>query len=239
MKKNILSNHKNRLTLFIIVIFFFTLFLIVKYISTYNYYHTHTEGLTEQIVEKKQIILLGDSVLKNDRYVAANKTIEAFIKENIALNILNKTLNKTLNVVNYAKDDYYISDIDLNLLKEYNNDHTYIFLSIGGNDLIRMRNTEKVMDSYKKIIERLKTTVPLAKVFLLNLYYPPIAQESTPIKKMIEEWNLLLAKQANANISILDTSTLLTVPTDFVSKIEPSETGGKKLAEAILAKTKL
>ena len=56
---------------------------------------------------------------------------------------------------------------------------------------------------------------------------------------MIEQWNVLLAKQANANISILDTSTLLTVPTDFVSKIEPSETGGKKLAEAILAKTKL
>lgn len=235
MKKNILSNHKNRLTLFIIILFFFTLFLIVKYVSIY--YHTHTEGLTEQIVEK-QVILLGDSVLKNDRYVAANKTVEAFIKENIALN---NALNNALNFVNYAKDDNYISDVDIQFLKDkkYNNKDTYIFLSIGGNDLIRMRNTEKVMDSYKKIIERLKTTVPLAKVFLLNLYYPPIAQESTSIKKMIEQWNVLLAKQANANISILDTSTLLTVPTDFVSKIEPSETGGKKLAEAILAKTKL
>ena len=117
MKKNILSNHKNRLTLFIIVIFLFTLFLIVKYVSIY--YHTHTEGLTEQIVEK-QVILLGDSVLKNDRYVAANKTVEAFIKENIALNI---SLNNALNFVNYAKDDNYISDVDIQFLKDkkYNN----------------------------------------------------------------------------------------------------------------------
>ena len=52
---------------------------------------------------------------------------------------------------------------------------------------------------------------------------------------MIAQWNLLLAKQED-KANIFDISKLLTDASDFVSNIEPSETGGKKLAEAILKK---
>ena len=226
MKKNILSFHKKRRTLFIISFLVFSLFLIVKYVwSTYSKETYYQEGLTEPPV----IILLGDSVLKNDHYVAADKTVEAFIKKSTSS-------NRASSVVNFAEDENYIEGVDLTLLEEkkYNNEHTYIFLSIGGNDLIRMRDTEKVMVSYSKLIERLKKKMPLAKLVLLNIYYPPAAKESTNVKNMIDQWNLLLATKYKANI--FETSKLLTDASDFVSNIEPSETGGKKLAEAILKK---
>jgi lysophospholipase L1-like esterase len=231
MKKNILSFYKKRRTLFIISLLVFSLFLIVKYVwSTYSKETYYQEGLTEPPV----IILLGDSVLKNDHYVAADKTVEAFIKKSTASNTASNTASS---VVNFAEDENYIEGVDLTLLEEkkYNNEHTYIFLSIGGNDLIRMRDTEKVMVSYSKLIERLKKKMPLAKLVLLNIYYPPAAKESTNVKNMIAQWNLLLAKQED-KANILDISKLLTDASDFVSNIEPSETGGKKLAEAILKK---
>ena len=63
----------------------------------------------------------------------------------------------------------------------------------------------------------------------------------------IRKWNELLnifvkdtktntrAKAKDINIQVLDASEILTQPSDFTSEIEPSEIGGRKLANKIAA----
>jgi hypothetical protein len=53
---------------------------------------------------------------------------------------------------------------------------------------------------------------------------------------MIKDWNKKLdAFAKDQDFGILKTNNLLGLPTDFTSNIEPSETGGEKIAKSILA----
>ena len=74
-----------------------------------------------------------------------------------------------------------------------------------------------------------------SKLVLIDIYYPTNIKYEQ-YKPILQEWNKLLNDFVNdsENLSILKISNVLTDPTDFTLNIEPSDTGGEKIAEQIL-----
>ena len=188
-----------------------------------NMNKTMNTNIKDNIKNDKTVILLGDSVLKNNIYVNSGLAVDDHIKH----------IYK--NTFNYAKDNAYIKDVytQLNHIPpKYNNSSTYIVISFGGNDLIRMKETESVFIQYKKLYTTIKNKFPNTQKIILNLYYPPQSLSNNTAKTMIDNWNYKLKKYLTS--SILDISTLLDNKYDFVQIIEPSTSGGKKIADAII-----
>jgi lysophospholipase L1-like esterase len=185
------------------------------------------EGLTSN---KKTIILVGDSVLNNSKYVPNGNSVFDIIKK------------KTKNVYNFAVDNSKIKDINKQLSKissEYNKPSTYIFLSIGGNDILNLssqnqQNVNELFNDYLKAINNIKTKFPKSKIIALNIYHP----RSTYYKmyyKSIDLWNKLLIKNKFEGYHILNIDEIIKEPSDLVQDIEPSSQGSKKIADSIFS----
>jgi len=187
---------------------------------------------------EKTYVLLGDSIIKNNSFVKNGKGID---------DILNEKTNG--NSYCYAKDDSTIVDIYSQLdsiPSDLNNKNTIIFLSVGGNDILNnyvnnnvdIKNT-KVLDlifnAYKKLFKSIQTKMNESKLVLIDIYYPTNIKFSQ-YRPILEEWNKLILDFAssNSNLQVLKISNILTESTDFTLNIEPSETGGEKIADNIL-----
>ena len=189
---------------------------------------------------RKTYVLLGDSIIKNNSFVKNGKGID---------DILNEKTNG--NSYCYAKNDSTIVDIYSQLdsiPSDLNNKNTTVFLSVGGNDILNnyvnddvdTKNTkvlELIFNSYKKLFESIQTKMDQTKMVLIDIYYPTNIK-FTQYKPILEEWNKLItdfSKDSANNISnVINISNILTDPTDFTLNIEPSETGGEKIADNIL-----
>ena len=182
---------------------------------------------------KGRIILLGDSVLKNNSYVKGKSVDELLVE---------KTNGNTLC---YAQNNANINDIysQIDFIPfEENISSTYIFLSAGGNDILEqfVENSDSnlennshilktIFSAYKKLVKSIQTKMNLANIVLLDIYYPENIkyQQYHPI---IKEWNSMLY---STDFQIIKISSILTKPEDFTFGIEPSEIGGNKLANTI------
>jgi len=187
----------------------------------------------------KTYVLLGDSIIKNNSFVKNGKGID---------DILNEKTNG--NSYCYAKNDSKIVDIYSQLdsiPSDLNNKNTIVFLSVGGNDILNnyvnndvdTKNTkvlELIFNSYKKLFESIQTKMDQTKMVLIDIYYPTSIKFSQ-YRPILEEWNKLIsdfASSSNSNLQVLKISNILTESTDFTLNIEPSETGGEKIADNIL-----
>ena len=178
------------------------------------------------------IILMGDSVLNNSKYVPTNKSVFAILK------------TKTNNVFNYAKDGATISDLYDQLDKiplELNKSETNIFISAGGNDILNKQiklndaSIKQLFNSYLTFLDALRTKLNSVKINLLNLYLPSNPRYKS-YQLSVDTWNQLLQKNANTigkMYNVVDIHSLLTSPSDFVYDIEPSETASEKIANLI------
>ena len=182
----------------------------------------------------KNVILIGDSMLQNKYYVKNGKSIT---------DILEKS-TPHYNIFNYAVDGTTISGTYQQIKEipiEFNNSNTSIFLSAGGNDIIdraqsgsTSENITQIFDDYCKMVQSLKTKMNDSKIILLTLYYPD-SKDYHLYYGMIKDWNKKLDVFAkDQGFKTLKTNNLLSRPTDFTSNIEPSETGGEKIAKSIL-----
>jgi hypothetical protein len=91
-----------------------------------------------------------------------------------------------------------------------------------------------MFNAYKKLIKSIQTKMNDSKLVLLDIYYPANIKLSQ-YKPIIEEWNKLIADFASTNnLQVINISDILTESTDFTLNIEPSETGGEKIANNIL-----
>jgi thymidylate kinase len=128
---------------------------------------------------------------------------------------------------------------------ELNNEHTTIFLSAGGNDILdkyvegsnanlnELDYLNTIFGSYKNLVKAIKTRMNKSKLVILDVYYPT-STKYLPYKNIISEWNKKIYDYAKQNyIELLKVSAILTKPKDFSLDIEPSESGGEKLADAI------
>ena len=189
---------------------------------------TTREGLTPN----NNIILIGDSVLNNSAYVPSGKSVF----DNLKL--------KTSNVFNFAKDGATIQDcyaqLD-NISSNFNNTNTYVFISIGGNDILNKRgqlSTEEIdslFQQFMSFIDALNVKLGSVNLNICNLYLPsdPRFQNYKP---SIDQWNSLIKDNSNrigAMYNVLDLYSLLNNPNDFIFTIEPSPDGSVKIANLI------
>ena len=193
---------------------------------------TVKEGLTNN----DNIVLIGDSVLNNSNYVAFNETVETNLKE----------ISGGANIYNFAQDSATISSCYTQLEKipiELNTSNTYIFISAGGNNLLKENvNVDpsivtKLFNDYWNFIDSVKIKLPNAHVIILNLYLP-FGSRYEIYKSAVEEWNSLIVANMDKNgihYNIIDLYKALTTTDDFVYDIEPSPIAAKKIAAAIYA----
>lgn len=213
------------------------LFLIIIAVSSFTHYYKYYV-LREQFSNNdKTYILLGDSIIKNNSYVKNGKGID---------DILNEKTNG--NTYCYAKDNSTIVDIysQIELISnELNKKTTTIFLSVGGNDILNnyrdkevsikdIKILDPIFNAYKKLFKSIQTKMNDSKLVLLDIYYPTNIK-LTQYKPILEEWNKLIADFASTNnLQVINISNILIESTDFTLNIEPSETGGEKIADNIL-----
>jgi hypothetical protein len=192
--------------------------------------------IIEPFVSNKTIILVGDSILHNNIYTSHGNGVCELIKE------------RYTNTICYAVDDSKIIDVYKQLDKiliSFNNSNTFLFLSIGANDLLfyyKEQNSDlsdftilmSIFSAYKNLIKSIQTKLPNCKLILLDVYYPTNLQYK-PFYTLITKWNKMLYAFVYSNsLDILKISTILTHETDFSFNIEPSDTGSQKIADNIL-----
>ena len=220
-------------TQFILAILFATFVLFSVSLWSVYYEKKYIEPFNQ--MTNKNIILIGDSMLQNKSYVTNGKSITDILEKSTPHNT----------IFNYAVDGTTISGAYQQIKEipiEFNNSNTSIFLSAGGNDIIDRAQSgstnesiDSIFDDYSKMVESLKTKMNETKITLLTLYYPD-SKDYHLYYGMIKHWNKKLdAFAKDQHFGILKTNNLLGLPTDFTSNIEPSETGGEKIAKSILA----
>ena len=206
------------------IITLITLITFILYIT-----HNTKEYFT---LNKKTIILLGDSVFNNNSYVEKGKAVNELLQKNADENTTILSLARNDSTINNVYQQLENVNINMN-----NNNLTTVFLSVGGNDIMKLQqnNLDDTFEKYKTLIEAITTKLPNVKLVLLNVYYPPNASK---YDSSIEKWNTnidLEYEHNNKNIYILNLANLLKEPTDFVFDIEPSITGGEKITNKILS----
>jgi hypothetical protein len=200
-----------------------------------SYYNTK-EGFTSNT---KSFILLGDSILKNDAYVSNGKSVENLVAE------------RNQNIYCFAEDHSKIVDVYSQIDKiphEFDSPNTLIFLSAGGNDILShyvdqnqdITNTSvlnPMFSAYKNLIKSIQKRMPQSKIILFDIYYP----DNLTYKQyhfIIKEWNNMIYDFAenpkNKIYGVIRISSHLTQNEDFSFGIEPSSSGGQKIADLIL-----
>jgi len=192
------------------------------------YFKSFKEGLTNN----DNVILMGDSVLNNSNYVVAGKSVYDVLQ------------TKLKNVLNVAKDGATINDLYDQLDKipiELNKSETYIFISIGGNDILT-KNTKltkadikQLFNTYMDFLKALRAKLSNVKINAMNIYLPANPRYES-YKLTIDKWNELINEYSNKigeMYNVVDLNSLLTNPEDFVYDIEPSESASKKIANII------
>jgi len=218
--------------------FYLYIFILLCFIFFVSYLNTYyaKEGFN---TNNQTIILLGDSILKNDAYVTNGKSVENLIIE------------RNKNIKCLAEDHSKIVDIYSQIDKiplDLNTPDTYIFLSAGGNDILShyvdqnqdITNTSSLRPmfaAYKNLVKSIQTRLPKAKIIILDIYYPDNLKYNQ-FHFIIKEWNEMIYEFAinkkNNIYSVIKISNVLTKNEDFTFGIEPSSTGGQKIADLIL-----
>lgn len=226
--------------MFIFITCFIFFVVLIFFINYYDYKKINllnNEGFQNS---NRTIVLMGDSIIKNNAYSSDGRGIDDILIE--------RTNNNTFC---YAKDNAKIVDIYRQIGEipiELNSVKTTIFISAGGNDILSYYNensnddettsfVKMVFSYYTKLIKNIHTKLPNSQIILLDIYYP----NSIKYKQyhyIIKEWNWMIynyATQNNNNITgVIKISNLLTQSEDFTLSIEPSSIGGTKIADAIL-----
>ena len=220
--------------------FYFKISILICFIIAVSYWTTYNSSLNESFGTNKNqetIVLLGDSILKNNSYVSDGKGVD---------NLLEERNNGT--IYSLAENHSKIVDIYSQIDKipiELNNNSTNIFLSAGGNDILNnyadkevsvkdTKGLNPIFNAYKKLIKSIQTKMNNSNIVLLDIYYPTNIKFSQ-YRPILEEWNKLISDFASTdNMQVINISNSLIEPTDFTLNIEPSETGGEKIANNIL-----
>jgi hypothetical protein len=216
--------------------FYLKIFGLVLFIIAVSYWNTYCSSFIESFSSNKSVVLLGDSILKNNSYVPNGKGIDNILEER-SLKIYSLAVNSSKIVDVYSQ----INKIPIDL----NNKSTTIFLSSGGNDILSFYVDQHgdtndtgflntMMAAYKKMVKSIQTRMDLSKIVLLDIYYPT-SNQYAQYKPVLVKWNDLIANYARENsLGLLQISQYVTSNEDFTLGIEPSEKGGEKIAQGIL-----
>lgn len=244
--------HKRNKEILILAGTFIILSAIQHFIYKYTFSKDSKEGMENENVvgtsSDRNVYLIGDSIIKNDSYVTSGMSVENHINKLVGLNMNKQRMRTT--VINLSIDNSFINDIydQLRFIPQCSrNSRNFIILSVGGNDILKKYvytyNTNVVglktlFNKYKELVERIQTQFPEPqyKLVIMNIYYPPDKETFSPFYAHIKEWNNRIDDyivKHNKNIGLIRIDEKITEKDDFVNKIEPSETGGEKIAREI------
>ncbi len=221
--------------------FYFKVFILICFIFAVSYFNTYMRSIKETFTSSnnRTIVLLGDSILKNNAYTSDGKGIDDLLLERN-----NQTYSYAVDNSNVVDVYNQINEIPIDL----NTPSTTIFLSAGGNDILNhykegggdIHDTSvlsTIFAAYKKMIKAIRAKMNQCKFVILDIYYPDNTKY-TQYHPIIREWNNLIydyANQPSNNINtVLRVSSMLTQNDDFTLSIEPSSSGGLKIADSIL-----
>ncbi len=223
--------------------------LIIMLLAYLNYYYPQyskftmfglfRESMTEMDKPPK-VTLFGDSILNNSRYVPLGKSVGASLRDIYGSGLrINAQDGASINNVYNQVEQY----------ETYNkiSDNTHIVISAGGNNMLNAMNVhalnnesvDKFASQYRRLVKHVCTTFPEAHIYLLNVYHPA-EERYDKISKYIDRWNDSVASLVGdddlGRLSLIDVAGICTEEEDFVSEIEPSSKGGKKIAREIVNK---
>ena len=225
--------------------FYLKIFGLILFIFAVSYWNTYCSSFIESFYSNKSsraIVLLGDSILKNNSYVPDGKAVDNILEERSLKN------DKNIELYSLAENNSKIVDVYSQINKiplDINNKSTTIFLSSGGNDILSFYVDQHgdtsdtgflntMLAAYKKLVKSIQTRMDLCQIVLLDIYYPT-SNQFAQYKPILEEWNGLIADYARENsLGLLQISQIVTSNDDFTLGIEPSEKGGEKIAQSIL-----
>ena len=225
--------------------FYLKIFGLVLFIIAVSYWNTYCSSFIESFSFNSSnknkngnntIVLLGDSILKNNSYVSNGKGVDNILEE------------RNAKVVSLAENNSKIIDVYGQIGKiplDINNVSTSIFLSSGGNDILSFYVDQNgdttdtgflntMLAAYKKLVKSIQTRMNKCQIVLVDIYYPT-SNQFTQYRPVIEQWNTLIANYARENLlGLLQISQSVTADEDFTLGIEPSEQGGAKIAQQIV-----
>ena len=219
--------------------FYLKIFGLILFIFAVSYWNTYCSSFIESFSSNKSIVLLGDSILKNNSYVPDGKGVD---------NIIEERSDKNIELYSLAENNSKIVDVYSQINKiplSINNKSTTIFLSSGGNDILSFYVDQHgdindtgflntMLAAYKKMVKAIQTRMDLCQIVLLDVYYPT-SNQFTQYKPILEKWNGLISTYARENsLGLLQISYVVTDNGDFTLGIEPSEKGGEKIAQSII-----
>lgn len=187
--------------------------------------------------------LLGDSIFDNAAYVPNGLAVIDQIRE-----LLPNGHSATL----IARDGDVAANV-LDQLKGIPSNVTHLVLSVGGNDalgaLAAMSLPATTVHSAMGILSKirkefhdtyrgmLKSVMSLQKPLAVCTIYESVPGLTEELKTALAIFNDTIVREAlAARLPVIDLRLICTDPVDYstVSPIEPSEKGGRKIAEAIL-----
>ena len=222
--------------------FYLKIICLILFIIVVSYWNTYSSSFIESFSSNKRkncdktIVLLGDSILKNNSYVSNGKGVDNLIEERNP-NVVSLAVNNSKIVDVYGQ----INEIPLDI----NNKSTFVFLSSGGNDILSFYVDQHgdttdtgflntMLAAYKKLVKSIQTRMNICRIVLVDIYYPT-SNQFAQYRPIIEEWNTLIRNYARENsLGLLQISQTVTSSDDFTLGIEPSEKGGEKIAQQIL-----
>jgi len=189
------------------------------------------------------VVLLGDSVFDNQRYVAAGVSVTELVR---------KEVPSTAQVTLLATDGHTTRDVAAQL-KKLPQDTTHLVLSIGGNDALghsgvlnrpAAQSSEiflalaEIRESFERDYLRMLDQVSaLNKPLVLCTIYDPRFEDQQQQKMCVAALGIfndvITRAAASRGLPLVDLRVIFSQPTDYANPIEPAAQGGAKLAQAI------
>ena len=190
------------------------------------------------------VVLLGDSIFDNGAYVRGApdvvKQLDAALPQGWRASLL-------------AVDGAVTSDIPAQLAR-LPKDATMLVISVGGNDALgeahllsrRCSSVTEAVDllasaqeafakRYERIVDLVASTdLPAALCTIYDANIPP--PEGRLVKAALSLFNDVISRAAfSRGFPLIDLRLICDDPADYANPIEPSESGGQKIAAAIAA----
>lgn len=192
----------------------------------------------------KHLVLLGDSILDNKSYVGSGLDVVSHLRQQMP-----DDWKATLRAV----DGSVVENVQKQTL-DLPADTTHLFVSVGGNnailnaDILQMKvsSSAEVFDRLADLAstfefhyrQMLQAILSLNKpTTVCTIYYPRIPEEFAQKISVaaLSTFNDVIIKQAFlAGVPLIDLRLVCSEDSDYANEIEPSETGGGKIAKTIL-----
>ena len=190
------------------------------------------------------IVLLGDSIFDNAPYVGpTGKPIIDYLNENLGENNRATLL---------AEDGATISDVTQQA-KDLPKDTTHIFLSIGGNNIRKytsileetdtsvlevLNNFYELRESFEReyflLLKELKDIgIPLTVCTIYNCSFEGEERQRAVEVALALFNDAIIRSTYRLSVPYIELRDVCTEPSDYVSNIEPSDSGGRKIAGVI------